>query len=100
MKTKYLAALLLALCVTAPGLAQDVELPGFLKFVKVNPGVNIRKAPSTTSLRLMSYYDKEYEGGESDGSWIEWENAKQRRYVQGPVHASLVPVVNEEGDWF
>ena len=98
MNTRLLAVLLL--CVTAPALAQEVVLPGFLKFVKVQPGVNIRKQPSTSSPRLMSYYNADDEGGEGDGTWIEWENAKQRRHAKEPVHVGLVPVVNEEGDWY
>lgn len=97
MKMKLMATFVLSFIMTAPSMAQEVTLPGFLKFVKVYPGVNIRKSPSTSSPRLMSYYSEElYE----DGDFIEWENAKSRRYARRPVNPNLVPVVNEVGDWY
>lgn len=100
MKKISIASLALSFIMTAPSMAQEVTLPGYLKFVKVNPGVNIRKSPSTASPRLMSYYNEDDEGGESDGTWIEWENAKLRRYAWRPVNPNLVSVVNEVGDWY
>ena len=53
MKMKLMATFVLSFIMTAPNMAQEVTLPGFLKFVKVYPGVNIRKSPSTSSPRLM-----------------------------------------------
>lgn len=83
------------------GLGQTkVILPKFQKIVKVDAGVNIRKAPSASSQKLIEYYDPENEGGESSGVTVKWEEAKDRRYKPKAVNADAVPVVGEVGDWY
>ena len=86
---------------TLQGFGQTkVILPKFQKIVKVDAGVNIRKAPSTSSQKLIEYYDPEDEGGESSGVTVKWEEVKDRRHKPKAVNAEAVPVIGEVGDWY
>ena len=100
--TKNIALLLSA--ITAMALKMQgqatVVLPKFQKVVTVDEGVNIRKAPSTKSQRLIEYYNPEDEGGESSGVTVKWEEPRDRRYKPKAVNATAVPVIGETGDWY
>ena len=71
-----------------------------LQSMKADAGVNIRKSPTTSSQRLIEYYNPEDEGGESSGVSVKWEEARDRRYKPKAVNAGVVPVMGETGDWY
>ncbi len=53
MKKKITLFMLAVLGMAMHGVAQEVEVPQFFNFVKVDAGVNLRKAPSANSPRLV-----------------------------------------------
>lgn len=101
MTKKSLLFILTMIGISLQGYGQQkVVVPKFQKFVKVDAGVNIRKSPSTTSQRLIEYYNPEDEGGESSGITVKWEEARDRRYKPKAVNADIIPVMGETGDWY
>ncbi len=101
MKRKKIYILFTMIGISLQSMGQQkVIVPKFQKYVKVDAGVNIRKSPSTTSQRLIEYYNPEDEGGESSGITVKWEEARDRRYKPKAVNADVVPVISETGDWY
>lgn len=97
---------IVVLLVTMLGIALQcaaqttVKLPKVLKFVKVEDGVNLHKGPSTTSPRLVEYYDPNFDGGDSSGGVVNWESARSKKLKATPAHADVVPVIAETGEWY
>lgn len=98
-KSLFLALTMIGISLQSMG-QQKIVVPKFQKFVKVDAGVNIRKSPTTSSQRLIEYYNPEDEGGESSGVSVKWEEARDRRYKPKAVNAGVVPVMGETGDWY
>ncbi len=101
MKKRFIFLLVAMIGMTLQSMGQTkVIVPRFQKFVMVDAGVNIRKAPSASSQRLIEYYNSEDEGGESSGVTVKWEEVKDRRYKPKAVNAEAVPVIGEVGEWY
>ena len=84
-------------CIPLLGLAQEVKVPAWEKFVSVTSDrVNLRKAPNAQSSRLMI---KEYEVEltfQTEYSWTTGAGKKPFCLSKGQV----VPVIDESGMWY
>ena len=82
------------------GNTDGIIMPKFQKFVVASSYAYA--SPSTSAPRLMECYDPDEEGGESDGSWIEWEGQSRGDYntTIDPLVPGLVPVMDEQDGWY
>ena len=88
---------LAVLGMTVQGMAQEIMVPAWEKFVRINKdGVNLRKAPNAQSARLMV---KEYEVECTYVTELSWTagNGKKPFYLS---KGQVVPVIDESGQWY
>lgn len=90
---RFLMTLVALAGIALGSMAQtEPKVPKFTKFVIVKPGVNLRKAPSTQSPRLVSVITH----GKQVFQWEKASNVKSQ-----PVSIDGVyPVIDETSEWY
>lgn len=100
MNSRFLFTFVALVGFTIQNVAQT-GVPKLGKIIKIKSGVNIRRAPSTNSQRLITYYDASQAIGDDDGTIIKWEKFSDNRHKPTAYHANEIEVVNgESGDWY
>lgn len=98
---KRLLILLVALVGMTMQSVGQTNVPKLGKIIKVKRGVNIRKAPSVNSQRLITYYDASEDVGDGDGTVVKWEEPSDRKFKPTAFYADEVEIVRgESGDWY
>lgn len=95
MSKRFLMTLVALAGIVLQSVAQtDLKVPKFTKFVNVKYGVNVRKAPSTQSARLVLVE----KGGRQE---VKWEEASDDKANTQPVSTgAFYPVVDETPEWY
>lgn len=100
MKQRLFILLIALAGMTMQSMGQN-KFPKLDKIVKVKSGVNIRKAPSVNSQRLITYYDASEDIGDGDGIIVKWEEPSDRKFKPTAFYADEVEIVwGESGDWY
>ena len=96
MIKKLLCLLVAMLGMALQGRAQELKVPVWERFVRVNKeGINLRKAPNATSAKL--FYEERM--GALEGNAYSWQ--PQSGYSPySPYRGQILPVIKEENGWY